>query len=171
MEKKKKKKKKAVNVGQSQRGTERRENTGRRAWAWAAPQCACVFRPGVLPVPDWSPLLPLQVRLPARLLSPVPELGIRSRGVRSRFLRVQTTCGYSSVLEQFCTQSGGGLVELNEMGHFQSKRGFYSAASFLLNSHFPSHYRDSFKGSLCCWATNAFLADHEIFTSCFNFLP
>lgn len=75
------------------------------------------------------------------------------------------------IREQFCTQSRGKLVELNEMGHFQSERGFYSAASFLLNFHFPSHYRDSFKESLCCWATNVFLANHKIFTSCFNFLP
>lgn len=75
------------------------------------------------------------------------------------------------IREQFCTQSRGKLVELNEMGHFQSERGFYSAASFLLNFHFPSHYRGSFKESLCCWATNVFLANHKIFTSCFNFLP
>lgn len=95
---------------------------------------------------------------------------LESRRVCSRFLRDNMWL-QRRIREQFCTQSRGKLVELNEMGHFQSERGFHSAASFLLNFHFPSHYRGSFKESLCCWATNVFLANHKIFTSCFNFLP
>lgn len=143
----------------------RRENTRRLAQAWAGPWCVCVFHPGVLPVPDWSPLHPPQVKLPAPLLSQVPKLGIHANWRAERILRQHVAItGYlkatvHTVMSETSGTKGYGTLPERERSSLQNFS-FPSSSIILMSSD----------KSLCYRATNVLLAYHNLFTSCFNFL-
>lgn len=124
------------------KGCECRPKSARRSENTASPERTCAFHPGVLPVPDRSPLLPAQVRRPAPQLSlgaPTPRLGIageRRARERGKFWEVQLrrhTRPQRGIRQQFCTHSRVKRVERKKRWDTSGARKFLSPANFPLN--------------------------------------
>lgn len=122
------------------KGCECRPKSVRHSENTASPERTYAFHPGVLPVPDWSPLLPAQVRWPAPQLSlGVPRLGIageRRAIERGEFWEVQLTRQarpQRGIRQQFCTHSRVKWVERKKRWDTSGARKFLSPANFVLN--------------------------------------